>query len=451
MNRLPLRQLSGLLVGLGIVSCSFSRFSDLKDDTPVLLMAVPGGFDDTGSALATVQVGKSTYLYAGAKVNFAIYSMGNDEDPAKDALGRVGCRPSTACWIGRHVAGMVRSGKGDEKLGCFAYGINIDADNVSAVQLYCHNATYVSMPVPTEVRDVVAATKKNGKPLVVELAANRTGVDTTLVGALPNSSLVWWYPSGSSSPRLWQNPFPSPKGVGSAVAVLRTADEPLALVADTVADPAHGRVWVFRTPSSGAAETLGCIAGGANFGQVLAAGRFHGNKLDDLAVADKKGVFVLPQAALLDALEASEFTEAGASPDCATLDDVAGVVNASCKTGDNWSDCAKGEFGAALAPADLDGDGTDELVVGVPGADVRGENAAGVVVVYRVTANKLAPTDDDLFISSAEANDRLGQSVVGVPLSRPDVIVAGAPGGNKVATFFCSSLLEDKDRGERCP
>jgi hypothetical protein len=451
MNRLPLRQLSGLLVGLGIVSCSFSRFSDLKDDTPVLLMAVPSGFDDTGSTLAAIKVDKSTYLYAGAKVNFAFYSMGNDEDPAKDAVGRIGCRPSEACWIGHHVAGMVRSGKNDEKLGCFAYGINIDKDELSAVQVYCHNATYASMPVPTEVRDVVAAIKKNGKSLTLELAANRDGVNTTLLGALPNASLVWWYPSGSTSPRLWQNPFPSKKGVGSALAVLRTSDQPLAVVADTIADAAHGRLWVFRTPTSGPSETLGCISGGKDFGRVLAAGRFHGTKVDDLAVADAKSVFVLSQDAMLDALATSQFSEDGASADCATLQDLAGVIDTSCKTGDNWSDCAKGEFGASLAPADLNGDDTDELLVGVPGADVRGENAAGVVVVYRATSSKLTATNDDLFISSAESNDRLGQSVVGVPLSRPDVVVAGAPGGNKVATFFCSSLLEDEDRGTRCP
>jgi hypothetical protein len=444
MNRLPYRQLGGLLVGLGVLSCSFTRFSDLEQDTPVLLLAVPGGFSDTGTTVAALRTKDSSWLYAGASHNFLLYDMGTSDSPSQDAVGRIGCQMSDGCWLGHHVAATIRSGKKKEDLACFAYGINIDRNQNVGIQAYCHDGSRMSLPVPAEVTKVISATKKSSSALTIELAADRDGKDSTLLGALPDSSLVWWYPAGGASARLWVSPVASKKGQGTALAVLQTDDEPLAVVADS-SSSSHGRLWILRTPASGSSETLGCIQGDAGFGRVLAPGRFLGTEVDDLAVSDDKQVFVLSQDAILAAL-----SDVKAPEDCVSLEDVDEVLATKCKTQDNWSDCENGQFGDALAPADLDGDDTDELLVGVPAADVRGENAAGVVLVYRIASDKLTITDS-LFISSAGSSDRLGQSVVGVPLSRPDVVVAGAPGGNKVATFFCSSLLGDEDRGARCP
>jgi hypothetical protein len=43
-------------------------------------------------------------------------------------------------------------------------------------------------------------------------------------------------------------------------------------------------------------------------------------------------------------------------------------------------------FGSAVAVADVDGDGLDDIVVGAPGADVRGRTEAGRVQIMTGTA-----------------------------------------------------------------
>jgi len=427
------------LVSLG-VACAFTRFSDLAEDTPAMLLSVPDGFRNTGRVVATVRTDESTWLFAGASQNFALYDLGTDEDPSKDAMNRVACRLDEGCWLARHVTPLVRESESDT-LGCFIYGMSVDAQNRTALQVTCHDDSRITIPVPSEVGEVAVQTRRDADALELELAGSRDGIDSALLAALPDSSLVFWYPSGSTSPRLLQNPSEADSGFGEALAVLRTEEHPLGVIGD-LSDKDQGRLWIIDLPPTGTASVLGCVEGDSGFGRVLASGRFTEPEVDDLAISSDERVTVLPQAALLEALSASP-------SDCVALADIDDAFSTRCQAQDDWSGCEQARFGDALSAANLDGDEYDELLVGAPGADVRGENAAGVVLTYRTSDQELE-LGESLFISSAESSDQLGSTLAAAELDRPDVIATGAPGGNKLALFFCSSLLRADDRGSRC-
>ncbi len=426
-------------VALGF-ACSFTRFSDLAEDTPAVSLSVPDGFRNTGRVVSAVRTDQSTWLFAGASQNYALYDLGTDEKPSEDASNRVACRIDEGCWLARHATPLVRESESDT-LGCFVYGMSVDDQNRTALQVTCHDETRITIPVPSEVGTVAVKTRRDADALTIELAGSRDGIDSALLAALPDSSLVFWYPSGSTSPRLLQNPVEADSGFGEALAVLRTDEHPLGVIGD-LSDEDHGRLWIIDLPETGTASVLGCVEGDEGFGRTLTSGRFTDPDLDDLAVSSDERVTIVPQAALLEALSAS-------TPDCADLADIDAAFSAGCKAQDDWSGCDQARFGEALAAANVDGDDYDELLVGAPGADVRGENAAGVVLAYRTSDQELE-LGESLFISSAESSDQLGSALVGVELDRPDVIATGAPGGNKLALFFCSSFLRADDRGSRC-
>jgi hypothetical protein len=74
------------------------------------------------------------------------------------------------------------------------------------------------------------------------------------------------------------------------------------------------------------------------------------------------------------------------------------------------------EFGSALATGDFDGDGHEDLAIGVPGEQIGTDAEAGLVHVVYGSANGLTTTDNQVFSSdtpsgmpdSADAGDRFG-------------------------------------------
>lgn len=103
------------------------------------------------------------------------------------------------------------------------------------------------------------------------------------------------------------------------------------------------------------------------FGSALAAGDFDGDGRDDLVVG-APGEFSGGDGAVLSFY-------GGASAIAGSTRFNEGSVGGTAGDGQ--------AFGSVLAAGDFDGDGIDEVVIGVPEAPVAGENAAGIVYVTR--------------------------------------------------------------------
>lgn len=126
------------------------------------------------------------------------------------------------------------------------------------------------------------------------------------------------------------------------------------------------------------------IEAGDEFGAVLATGRFNNDEFDDLVVG----------APGEDGSRGAISIFMGSANGLTT-----GTVIKQSQV--NGADNVAGDrFGAAIAAGDLDGNGYDELVVGVPGEDSR----AGAIVVWRSSASGLEPVQDGRIFTSSDLN-----------------------------------------------
>jgi hypothetical protein len=147
------------------------------------------------------------------------------------------------------------------------------------------------------------------------------------------------------------------------------------------------------------------------FGLALAAGDFDGNGSGDLAVgvpledvlgqADAGAVNILYGSGAGLSATGSQFWHQGS-------DGTAGLAEA----GD--------EFGRALTTGDFDGDGYDDLAVGVPWQDVGGAANAGAVHVFYGSAGGLTALRDEVWdqgnpglVGTAEVDDEFGRALAG--------------------------------------
>ncbi len=143
------------------------------------------------------------------------------------------------------------------------------------------------------------------------------------------------------------------------------------------------------------AKTAG-VAGDAQpyaaLGTALAAGDFNGDGRDDLAIgAPGAGGKSAPDAGAVVVLYGSK--SGLIAKGSHYLREGSGGVDGSAVSGDL--------FGSALAAADFDGDGRDDLAVGTPGQDVDGAPAAGAVVVFAGTKSGIAEQQSRSFTAAA--------------------------------------------------
>lgn len=162
------------------------------------------------------------------------------------------------------------------------------------------------------------------------------------------------------------------------------------------------------------------------FGTAVAAGDFNGDGRDDLAIG-------VPGEDLKKGSDAGQVNILYAGPNgLRKTDNVkfsqAGKVNGAVERDDR--------FGSSLAVGDFDGNGRDDLAIGVPGEDIGTDDDAGSVNVLYGKSGGLRTTGDFNFNQggsmrgNAEDHDLLGSSVTALDLDGDgfDDLVAGVPG-----------------------
>ncbi len=146
-----------------------------------------------------------------------------------------------------------------------------------------------------------------------------------------------------------------------------------------------------------------------DFGEALAVGDFDGDGYDDLAIgAHNEDAGKVSEAGVVHVLYGS--SKGLATPDQRWTQDTGSLPDRAEEDE---------EFGYALAAGDFDGDGYDDLAVGVRDEEMNSVNDTGAVIIIYGTDQGLTDSGSQLWYQGspglnndgAEANDSFGQSL----------------------------------------
>ncbi|HVU05049.1 MAG TPA: FG-GAP repeat protein [Polyangiaceae bacterium] len=451
------------LLALLLPACSWSRFDDVGENAPVVILRKPAKYPSFGFSLATaLNPDKSSRVFVGGTSGHtpgSVFELGLGTTPITDAIDTGACAqggPDDApCFLGTSVAGVGSADVGGKTPGtqCFVMGVGKAAGSPEYGLIgRCQDTTEYTLTVPPDVLQKVIKEEILGQPAPnapIVLAADE-GQTAAIAAAAPVQGFAWYYQPGTVA-RSIAHPVPlvgPAKGkeskYGSALAVLRLgfhSDDTVDRRIVAVGSPEPGNVWLFEGDGSG--NKVGCLGGIAGLGRTLASGPVDGDAFDDLVVADDQNVTVFSGAALA-ALEPADDVTCS----LAALPPHGIIASFGCGSRDSVGGCPGG-FATSLAVGDLDGDQDGEVIVGAPFMTAREKGAAGAVLVYDAEGPSPDALTDLLFLASADENDALGTAVAAAPIDGRDVIVAGAPGGGRTAVFYCSAL-GGAASGSRC-
>jgi hypothetical protein len=391
--------------------------------------------------MATFPTATGTTLAVAGTDHLVTYDLGTSTDPSRAATSSQSCTGDSSCIFARHLAGLKDQPSFSPK-GCVAYGLGTaPGQALGKLWLYCEGGQRHSLDLSKTPTDWLAAGVINAQT-VVEVATTRQKKDSTiqpLVASLPDAAAIWFYDGTSMTP-IELPSLPDNQVAGRALAII-PYNSGFVIAASSVSTP--NEVWLYRIDVNASVTLIDRIQGPPEFGRLLATGQFDADAIDDLIVADATEVHIIAGSSFV-ALPGN------IAPPIATFDKSTAIANVSCSTLTDLNGCNGQVFASAVAAANLDGSGSDELVVGAADTVVRGENAAGAVFVYAQENGNLV-AKDGLYVSSASAGDRLGSSLAIAPVASVDAIVAGAPGANSVMAFYCNSLMPAASKSARCP
>jgi hypothetical protein len=430
--------------GLGtIVACSFQRFDDVTERTPVLVLDAPGDGSGTGNAVAALRASNGHALvFATNDQGYLVYDLGTSEPSTTDAKESGSCSASDGCFLAAAVAAIGRR-DGEQDRGCFAYALSQRQAGDASVLVRCDDNQNRSFSL-TDAAQTTIGVLTDQSVVTPHYASAPRSAPTRLLLGIPERRALVFFPSTDAKGVSIEAPNGAGHSLGKSLAILdgaltSAASNDSAGATLLIGEPAENRLHVVVTDAEGQPTTSFCVSGTPGFGSRLAVGHFTSRETQGVAIATAEGLAILPSWLEIP-------TDLPTDGSCVDIEKLS-PQHIDCKGLALQGTCAIGE--GSLAPADLDGDGIDELLLGAPLGSANGARASGQVLTLSISAKgpkvleRLAP-------SSIESGDRLGQSVVGVPLSRPDVVLAGAPGGNKLAAFYCSAVLPAGRGGQRC-
>jgi len=172
----------------------------------------------------------------------------------------------------------------------------------------------------------------------------------------------------------------------------------------------------------------GMVERGDRFGSALAAGDFDGNGRDDLAIGvPGEDIRNIRNAGAVNVIYGTNSGLASANDDIWHQNSAG--INGASQTGD--------QFGWVLATGDFDGNGRDDLAIGVPGEDIRNIRNAGAVNVIYGAAGGLNSANDDMWHQNvsgingaAETGDSFGAALGAGDFNNDgkDDLASGIPG-----------------------
>lgn len=430
-------------------ACTWTRFDDITDNPPVEEFETPNGTTSLGLAMATYPTATGTTLAVAATDRIVIYDLGTGSEPSRTALASQDCVGDNTCILTRHMAGL-KAQPITANEGCVAYGVGAVNDSSGTslwkLWLYCEDATRHSLDLPQTLTDWFSGRVVNAQTFADVATTRHSGIQP-LVASMPDAATIWYYDGANPTPVVLPS-LPNDQSAGRALAVLVT--DSVNIVAASSVTP-DDTIWFFQIDANVTPTLIGCVQGQSQFGRLLTTGNFDDDGIDDLVVADATSIYVIAGSSLA-AWQPSDPSS------CASIDSLQVLAQAGCANLPNLQGCVGQTFASAIAAANLDGTGPDELVVGVPDTIVRGETAAGAVFIYALHDGNLT-AEDGLYVSSASAGDQLGTSVATSPVAGVDAgvdttvagIIAGAPGDNAVMAFYCNSLMPAEAKSARCP
>ena len=189
-------------------------------------------------------------------------------------------------------------------------------------------------------------------------------------------------------------------------------------------------------------EVGGAIEAGDRFGQSLVVGDFDGDNIDDLAIgAPEETINMMVGAGAVFVVYGSAGGLGSGPRAPLVLHQNVPNVAGDAETGDG--------FGETLASGDFNGDGSDELVVGVPDEDIGAVTNAGAIHVFLGTSGGMTTLGSVLYSEDdfspvpdiSDTDHRLGASLatgqLGITATddRTDLLI-GVPGGPLSSASF---------------
>lgn len=440
-------------------ACDFTAFTAYGPRAQIAAYPAPDGYrgQTFGSTLATVPSpdGRGFFVVSsGSGTAVAVYgadlARATTDVPQPLAYACATGAPCAGLRIGDPIAGVARWAGSSACALVTAFG---EAD--TSVRVVCVGAASVS-------RASVAA--PSPEAFAAGFAQSLVGTPDPegglfFAGAPTGARVYALRDDGASAPiALSAGPAGFESRFGDALAVRRAR-------VDAVGAATQRTLWLFAgAPGAGAAYAMrqdpsdpmrftarGCAPGrgGSGFGGVLAAGDFDGDGLADVAVSAKRGI--PDRANTVRVFLGARLPDVGAGEPSCEGSPWPGI-DLECGADDGVR-CEGSDFGASLAAADLDGDGRDELLVGMPGATVDGSARAGAVFVAPFTAAG-GRTARGVYLRAAgpSEGEEVGAAVSAMRVGGRDEPLVGSSSGVRV--FACSGLDADKPNApgldERC-